>query len=466
MKEQYTGRESLKKLYIRITNILHLAILAMFFMNIWLTHMNAYMEQQFLNKGNILVLVVYVILLAAFFKVWGGFLIMRSKLVNLVISQILAILCANVLEYLQIVLMVGNISYIVSIAVQMLKVVIFDVIISVLLDYIFVNISIRLFPPYRVLQINGQYKNHLSQKIKARDDKYKICEEISVFDDKNKIFDKISCYDVVLLNDIPSENKNEILKFCFNHSIRVYFTPKISDIIVQGTSTLNIFDSPLFVCKNIGLTAEQKFIKRLMDVILSLIGIIITSPIMIVTAVCIKMHDGGPVLFKQKRCTYMGKEFWIYKFRSMIVDAEKEGVSRPATDGDDRITSVGRVIRKTRIDELQQLFNILKGDMSIVGPRPERVEHIEKYTAEIPEFSYRFKVKGGLTGYAQVYGKYNTTAYDKLKMDMLYIVNYSLLLDLQIIMETVKIIFQKESTEGFSEEQFNKIYQGKGEKDI
>lgn len=466
MKEQYTGRESLKKLYIRITNILHLAILAMFFMNTWLTHMNAYMEQQFLNKGNILVLVVYVILLAAFFKVWGGFLITRSKLVNLVISQILAILCANVLEYLQIVLMVGDISYIASIAVQMLKVVIFDIIISVLLDYIFVNISIRLFPPYRVLQINGQYKNHLSQKIKTRDDKYKICEEISVFDDKNKIFDKISCYDAVLLNDIPSENKNEILKFCFNHSIRVYFTPKISDIIVQGTSTLNIFDSPLFVCKNIGLTAEQKFIKRLMDVILSLIGIIITSPIMIVTAVCIKMNDGGPVLFKQKRCTYMGKEFWIYKFRSMIVDAEKEGVSRPATDGDDRITSVGRVIRKTRIDELPQLFNILKGDMSIVGPRPERVEHIEKYTAEIPEFSYRFKVKGGLTGYAQVYGKYNTTAYDKLKMDMLYIVNYSLLLDLQIIMETVKIIFQKESTEGFSEEQFNKIYQGKGEKDI
>ena len=131
-----------------------------------------------------------------------------------------------------------------------------------------------------------------------------------------------------------------------------------------------------------------------------------------------------------------------------------------------RMTEFGKFLRESSLDELPELFNILKGDMSIVGPRPERVEHIEKYTAEIPEFSYRFKVKGGLTGYAQVYGKYNTTAYDKLKMDMLYIVNYSLLLDLQIIMETVKIIFQKESTEGFSEEQFNKIYQGKGEKDI
>ena len=136
----------------------------------------------------------------------------------------------------------------------------------------------------------------------------------------------------------------------------------------------------------------------------------------------------------------------------MIVDAERDGHSIPATDNDPRITPVGNIIRKTRIDELPQIFNILSGDMSIVGPRPERVEHVELYSREIPEFAYRMKVKGGLTGYAQVYGKYNTTAYDKLKLDLMYIQNYSLLMDIEIIFRTVQILFVKESTEGFKED--------------
>jgi lipopolysaccharide/colanic/teichoic acid biosynthesis glycosyltransferase len=123
---------------------------------------------------------------------------------------------------------------------------------------------------------------------------------------------------------------------------------------------------------------------------------------------------------------------------------------------------VGHVIRAIRVDELPQLINILKGDMSIVGPRPERVEHVEKYTQDVPEFKYRLKVKGGLTGYAQVYGKYNTTALDKIKLDMYYIINYSIKLDLQIIFETVKILFQKESTEGFTEERVEEMHDAAG----
>lgn len=155
----------------------------------------------------------------------------------------------------------------------------------------------------------------------------------------------------------------------------------------------------------------------------------------------------------------------ILKFRSMIVDAEKDGRPHPVTEDDDRITKVGKVIRACRIDELPQLINILKGDMSIVGPRPERVEHVERYKAMIPEFAFREKMKGGLTGYAQVYGKYNTTALDKLKLDLMYITNYSLLLDVQIIFETVKILFQKESTEGFSEAQEMDIHDFNAEHD-
>ena len=173
---------------------------------------------------------------------------------------------------------------------------------------------------------------------------------------------------------------------------------------------------------------------------------------MLLTAIAIKLYDGGPVFFKQARCTIGGKVFYIHKFRSMIVDAEKYGAI-PATDKDPRITKVGNVIRATRIDELPQILNILKGEMSIVGPRPERVEHVEKYSKEVPEFSYRLKVKGGLPGYAQIYGKYNTSAYDKLRLDLMYIENYSLLLDIKLILMTLQIMLRKESTEGFKQEE-------------
>ncbi|MFQ9801583.1 MAG: sugar transferase [Clostridia bacterium] len=190
-------------------------------------------------------------------------------------------------------------------------------------------------------------------------------------------------------------------------------------------------------------------IKRFMDIVLSVVFLLVASPFMLLTAIAIKAYDRGPVFFKQKRCTLNKKVFEIYKFRSMIVDAEKDGIAMPAVDHDPRITPIGRFIRKTRLDELPQLFNVLKGDMSIVGPRPERVEHVEAYSREIPEFSYRLKVKGGLTGYAQIMGKYNTSAYDKLKLDLMYIENYSLLLDLKLLFMTVKVMFMKDSTEGF-----------------
>ena len=190
----------------------------------------------------------------------------------------------------------------------------------------------------------------------------------------------------------------------------------------------------------------------------SFLALIVLSPVFLVTAIAIKVDDKGPVFYKQERVTYQEKRFMILKFRSMIVDAEKDGRPKPAGEKDDRITRVGRIIRAARIDELPQLINIIKGDMSIVCPRPERVEHVEKYSKAIPEFCFRYKVKGGLTGYAQVYGKYNTSALDKLKMDLVYITNYRLLLDFQIIFETLKIIFIKESTEGFEEQIIEEIH--------
>ena len=222
--------------------------------------------------------------------------------------------------------------------------------------------------------------------------------------------------------------------------------------MIRSSETIDLFDTTLFLMRNSGISFEQRLIKRIMDIIISLVVLVITSPIMLLVAVAIKLYDGGPVFFIQERCTKDGKVFKIHKFRSMIVDAEKEGKAIPATENDPRITPVGRFIRKTRIDELPQMIDILQGNMSVVGPRPERVEHVKAYTKEIPEFSYRLKVKGGLTGYAQIYGKYNTTAYDKLKLDLMYIQNYSVLMDVRLIFMTIKIMLLKESTEGFDEE--------------
>jgi len=226
--------------------------------------------------------------------------------------------------------------------------------------------------------------------------------------------------------------------------------------MVRGAKNISLFDTPLLLVKGTGLTPAQRVGKRFMDIVLCSVAMVVAAPIMAVVAVAIKLEDGGPVFFKQKRMTRGGREFDILKFRSMIVDAEKYAGAVLATENDPRITKVGKFIRATRLDEIPQILNILKGDMSIVGPRPERKVIADEYCKDIPEFPYRLKVRGGLTGYAQIYGKYNTSAYDKLRLDLMYIENYSLLLDIKLIILTLRIIFSKESTEGIDVAQENK----------
>lgn len=262
------------------------------------------------------------------------------------------------------------------------------------------------------------------------------------------IKEKILDFEAVIICDVPSNLRNQILKFTYDKSIRTYITPKISDVILRGSEEIHLFDTPLLLSRNLGLSFEQRVIKRAMDLVMALICFVIASPFMLVTALAIKLYDRGPVLYSQERLTLNGKIFKVYKFRSMIVDAEKDGVARLAKDNDSRITPVGKIIRKIRFDELPQLFNILKGDMSFVGPRPERPEIAKQYEETIPEFSYRLKAKAGLTGYAQVMGKYNTTPYDKLKLDLMYIQQQSIVLDIRILLLTIKTIFVPDSTEG------------------
>ena len=272
----------------------------------------------------------------------------------------------------------------------------------------------------------------------------------------------MSSYESFILFGVSEANRSRIVKECYVNNREFYFTPSLSDLIIRGSSPRHITETPMmkydFVYEK---TAYQK-LKRILDIFFACIITVITSPIMLVTALLIRM-DGGPALFVQKRYGKDGKVFNIYKFRSMVVDADSYGVI-PTGEKDPRITKIGAVIRRTRIDELPQLFNILKGDMSFVGPRPERIEHIDEYSKVLPEFLYRLKVQQGLTGYAQVYGKYNTSPYDKVRLDMQYIENQSLLTDTKLILLTIQTLFKKESTEGFSQEDIKRIHDGCEEK--
>lgn len=260
----------------------------------------------------------------------------------------------------------------------------------------------------------------------------------------------IDRYGAVYLGDIPYEARNQIMKMCIRHDKDCYSIPKVSDIYIQNARILRLYDKVLFKYRQGDLTAEQKFLKRAEDILISLILMLVLSPVMALTALLIRLEDGGPVLYRQKRVTRRGKEFDMLKFRSMHVDAEKDG-PRLASKNDSRVTKVGRVIRNLHFDELPQLFNVLKGDMSMVGPRPERREFVEEYSRIIPEFTERLKVRGGLTGYAQIYGKYSTGPEDKIKYDLIYIYNYSLRLDIRLLFLTVRILFQKENSEGVDE---------------
>ena len=445
---QSGGLDQYKRLIRFAFNILLLGCLMFFFIRIWDRNYNDWIVFPFYYKGFWLMAAFYALFFVVFSYILGGMKIGYLKSGSLMLSQTLALIAANVSIYLETVLLSARFVNV----IPMIELTAIDVVVIFIWTFCVNRIFRKLFPARHILLLYEEYDpSQLLRKVNSRKDRYLIKKSMNVDEGWENVTKEMHNYDAVFLCDIHSPLRNRLVKYCYANGIRSYITPKISDIIIRSSENIHMFDTPLLLSRNNGLSFEQKLVKRFMDIIISLVMLIITSPFMLITAVAIKLYDGGPVFFRQKRCTINGREFYIHKFRSMIVNAEKDGEVIPATEDDDRITPVGKVIRKTRLDELPQFIDILKGDMSVVGPRPERVEHVEMYTREIPEFSYRLKVKGGLTGYAQIYGKYNTTAYDKLKLDLMYIQNYSFLLDLKLIIMTVKIIFVKESTEGFED---------------
>lgn len=451
--------QSEKKYYYRFLCSIILCLVATgMFYYVWVTFVRVNNQTNALTGyGNLgMATIIYILLYWFAARGFRGFRIGVERKANIIASQIIALMIVDVIEVLISMAITGQFRFFWQFTFRYALLFMAQSVVLGLLVIPMINFYRRIFPPISVVEIYGDNMNEVAKKMDAITYKYHIAESIRFSDDK--LEEAIGRNDAVLVNDVPAEARNEILKLCFNQDKRVYSVPKISDIIIKASEELNLIDTPIYLSRNNGLSTIERIVKRTFDFVFSFLALIVLSPILLITAIAIKIGDGGPVFYKQERATIGNRRFMIIKFRSMIVDAEKDGRSHPAREKDDRITKVGRFIRATRIDELPQLINILKGDMSIVGPRPERVEHIAKYTADIPEFSFRSKVKGGLTGYAQVYGKYNTTALDKLKLDLVYIMNYSILLDFQIIMETIKVLFQKESTEGFSKERAAEIH--------
>lgn len=447
--------ESLKRLVILqlslIGLIIHTAVYAYFWFQRYYPYLLYHGKAKFFRNGHLLLILIYFVLLFFFANMYGALKIGYLKPTDVFISEVFSLLFVNVISYFQISLMANWVVEVRPIAEVML----IQTLISAVWVYVCNACYYKAFPPRDILIVHGERPiDHIIAKFDSRRDKYKIKKCMNVSEGMEAVKREISeLYGAVVLWDIPVVERNELLKLCYSRSIRVYMMPRISDVLVKGADQLHLFDTPVYLTREYSLKVEQRLAKRMIDLICSLLLLVIASPFMLITAVIIKLYDGGPVLYKQIRCTRDRKEFYILKFRSMRVDAEKDGVARLASKNDSRITPVGKFIRATRIDELPQLFNILKGEMSFIGPRPERPEIIDQYLEEMPEFAFRMKVKAGLAGYAQVYGKYNTTPYDKLKLDLTYIEQYSVWLDLKLMMLTLKILIKPESTEGVENNQ-------------
>lgn len=445
------SREKYKRLIKMLFSTVVVIGLGLIYSFVWVGYYNRYVLQMpFFRRGNWVIILLYIALLAFFMNTYGGFKIGYLKNVNLIYSQTISIIFSNIFVYFQIAVIDKRFVTPTYIFLMTLADLLFVLVWTLLFHLAYKH----MFPPRKMLLIAGDRKDyHLRDKINSREDKYEICAEISYRKGIDEMKGLIDQYDGVIVGDMPSHERNQIIKYCFNVGKRSYSVPKISDILLRSSDEMNLFDTPLLLSRNLGLSVEQQWLKRCEDIFASTLMLLLFSPIFLIASIGIKFTDGGPIFYKQERLTKDGKIFMIYKFRTMVVDAEKKTGPVLASEKDPRVLPVGRFLRATRMDELPQILNILKGEMSLVGPRPERPALAEEIEYQIPEFVYRLKVKAGLTGYAQVYGKYNTNSYDKLKLDLTYIRKYSLLLDLKLIFMTPKIMLMKESSEGVADEQ-------------
>lgn len=408
-----------------------------------------YIKNYQLNTRQSLLCIIPISLLSLiFFHIYGVFRCGRRTYKEIIFSATLSLTIVNfvsiAIEHFCCPIGIGSFIFVPTFLLQLCLMIIWKYIVFRLYPYI--------FKPKLVAFIgNGSNAYSIAQKVFDQE-KRMFCLKYIFIDQDNdfeSILDEVDA--VFLCADVDNDYKKHIIYHCIGKGKAVYLIPELFEISLFHSKLTRFDDVPVVFVDDFNLTLEEKFVKRLFDIFVSLSLIIITSPIMLITYISIKLYDGGPAIFSQERITRWKKPFKLYKFRTMVVDAEKLTGPVLATEKDCRITPLGTFLRATRIDELPQLFNVLIGDMSIVGPRPERQYFIDQFSKELPYFEYRLSVKAGITGLAQILGKYTTTPMNKLKFDLMYIRDYSFLLDIKIILQTIKIIFMKGSSQGLSQ---------------
>lgn len=440
----------LKNSILRFWKLLSAALYTWLFALCWEHFYVSEMVTPYQWKGNLVVALLYCLVSVLFIRVYRGYAVSIISRNEIIYSQSLGLFLCNCVAYILLVLLCEKLVTPLPLLglqlAQMLAVFLWARV-ACWMDAAFSQ------PEKTVIVYRSKEDLAKVRSMYRFEQKYHV---VDVIENPKRYYDatvKLDGIKTVFIVGVDATVRNGILKHSLDENINAFVIPKVGDIILRGSKMHISGDEAFLRVNRSSLPLEQAIIKRAIDIVISLLGLIILSPIMAVTAIAIKCNDGGPALYRQKRLTRNGEVFEILKFRTMRVDAEKDGVARLAAEGDDRITSVGRVIRRYRIDELMQLVNVLRGDMSLVGPRPERPEIAAQYEKIMPAFSLRLQVKAGVTGYAQIYGKYNTEPYEKLQMDLVYINNMSIFEDLKLLMATVKVLFMRESTEGVGEEQ-------------
>ncbi len=383
-------------------------------------------------------------------SVYGTYDVGRRKSKPIIYSLSLAVICTDVITYLQVMIMRAN-TDIHEFKLRGIELLFVTIVIQIIIIIVFTYAGNALFfmihEPEKCCVITSSQDSLdvIAYAMGRFKKQYKISSVLDYRSSDSEIESQIERSETVFMYDVPAERRILIMRLCYKHKVNVYFNPYLEDIM-EVNATHYVLDDVYLFNKNIkSLTMEQRIVKRLLDIGLSLFLGILSSPLWIVGALSVKLYDGGPVLFKQERATIHGRRFYVYKLRTMKENVENYSAKKD----DDRITKPGKFLRRTRIDELPQLLNVLKGDMTFVGPRPEMIKNVKSYTKELPEFRYRLRVKAGLTGYAQIAGKYNTTPRDKLIMDMMYIEQFSILRDIQLILQTAVVLLRSDSTEAF-----------------
>ena len=440
--------EKTRDLVLRFLKLLNVVLVTVPFAACWYMYFAENIMAPFYRNGNYVFILLFPILYITFGRLYEAFKVSMKPVGELIYSQCLSELATNAIMFIMVWLQYRYFPPVLPLFMVL--------VVDILISFIWCPVCARIYyklnapkPTAIVYDTRKGLENLVSEY--GLEKKYDVCLQLSA-DECLKNLEQLLTVKTVFISGVHSKQRNVILKYCIYNDIEVLSIPRVGDVIMSGAKAMHMFHLPMLQVRRYAASPEYLFIKRMLDIIISLIALILLSPIMLVVAIAIKTNDHGPAFYKQVRLTKDGKKFYIHKFRSMRVDAEKDGVARLSTgENDDRITPIGKFIRKCRFDELPQLLDILSGNLSIVGPRPERPEIAAQYCEEMPEFALRLQAKAGLTGYAQVYGQYNTTPYDKLLMDLMYIAHPSFVEDIKIMAATVKVLFMSDSTEGVEE---------------